>query len=101
MKSNSNFNKAFKCANEKEVCSCHGKVIFGKDNRWTDEKEVYGTIACTNMKFKDIFPGVKKNVGVLHQVMILLIFYPYKMEYLKSRKYQTVWFQILYYQIHL
>ena len=61
MKSNSNFNKAFKCANEKEVCSCHGKVIFGKDNRWTDEKEVYGTIACTNMKFKDIFPGVKKE----------------------------------------
>ena len=49
------------CAKEREVCKCNGKVKFGVDDKWTNEKEVEGSIECTTKEFGDPAKTVTKE----------------------------------------
>jgi len=49
------------CANENEVCYCDGKVKYGKDDTWTEEKDVAGSIGCNNRVFGDPLHGTVKE----------------------------------------
>jgi len=49
------------CATEGQICKCHGKVKYGRDENWTAEKDVVGSINCTNEEFGDPKPYFKKE----------------------------------------
>jgi len=49
------------CANEKGICNCDGKVKYGKDDTWTEEKDVTGSIGCNNGVFGDPLFGTVKE----------------------------------------
>jgi len=41
------------CATEGQICNCDGKVKYGRDETWTAERDVKGSINCTNDVFGD------------------------------------------------
>jgi len=49
------------CATEGEICKCHGKVKYGRHESWTAERDVNGSINCTNDVFGDPKPYFKKE----------------------------------------
>jgi len=49
------------CATEGQICKCHGKVKYGRVESWTAEKEVKGSINCTNDVFGDPKPHFQKE----------------------------------------
>jgi len=51
------------CSKEHDTCECVGKVKFGIDDNWTEEKDVDGSIGCAANNFGNVdpAPGVKKE----------------------------------------